>query len=189
MTELSNLTYEMQNAWTMKNAELIARRPAANVTTTPTRADYASVIAATSAQVTAANTAFTTLNNALFNPNTSGITRIDTFQIANSLGNNSRFVAVTTEQSSALAIQSSKPLTSTKLSYTGIFSASYEIKKLDGEYVSIGFVNKSKCKKVKKKDGFFNLDSGNIQNCENTNSNKTTDATTEIPEKLVLNDR
>ena len=105
------------------------------------------------------------------------------------MSNNSRFVAVTTEQSSALAIQSSKPLTSTKLSYTGIFSASYEIKKLDGEYVSIGFVNKSKCKKVKKKDGFFNLDSGNIQNCENTNSNKTTDATTEIPEKLVLNDR
>ena len=187
MTELSNLTYEMQNAWTMKNAELIARRPAANVTTTPTRADYASVIAATSAQVTAANTAFTTLNNALFNPNTSGITRIDTFQIANSLGNNSRFVAVTTEQSSALAIQSSKPLTSTKLSYTGIYVVSYEIKKLDGEYVSIGFINKSKCKKVKKKDGFFSLESGKFQNCENTNT--TTDATITIPDKLVLNDQ
>ena len=75
---------------------------------------------------------------------------MDTFYAANAVKDSYLFLELRTRQSSAIAIETKKPLKGTRVRFGGLVEISYELKDGKGAYIAIETVEKRKCSKVKK---------------------------------------
>jgi len=152
---LTDLRNDLAKVWLEKQGELIVNTPAAAVMTPPIRADFIARRTAITAQVDAINTAFSALYTGLYTTGANGLSTLDTFYAANEVKDSDLFLELRTQQSSAITIETKKPLKGTRVRFGGLVAVSYELKDGTGAYKIIDSVEKRNCSEIKKSSDNF----------------------------------